>query len=163
MRGNGRPDGTGMMTRWVMRVFPLGHMFISLMFVVCAALLAYFALQDLWHVVRGGQREGVPRCCFGTLVVVQRRKRDRKVAGGQYRMFVNRDGATERSHGFRKSAQPEVANAQVVVELNTIGTRAERALQQHNGTLYITPAHSFFGTPHLLLHVLRQWLHQRTH
>lgn len=42
--------------KYLMRVFPAGHLLISLLFIVCAATLVFFALQDLWLLVR--PREG---------------------------------------------------------------------------------------------------------
>ena len=38
--------------KYLMRLFPAGHLVISVLFVVCAATLILFALQDLWMLVR---------------------------------------------------------------------------------------------------------------
>lgn len=38
--------------KYLMRLFPAGHLVISLLFIVCAASLIYFALIDLWQLVR---------------------------------------------------------------------------------------------------------------
>ncbi|HVF64042.1 MAG TPA: hypothetical protein VNE58_08615 [Casimicrobiaceae bacterium] len=38
--------------QWLIRVFPAGHLLISLLFIVCAATLIFFALSDLWLLVR---------------------------------------------------------------------------------------------------------------
>ncbi len=38
--------------KYLMRIFPAGHLLISLLFIVCSATLIYFALIDLWMLVR---------------------------------------------------------------------------------------------------------------
>ncbi len=38
--------------KYLMRIFPAGHLAISILFIVCSATLIYFALQDLWLLVR---------------------------------------------------------------------------------------------------------------
>jgi hypothetical protein len=38
--------------KYLMRLFPAGHLVISILFIVCSATLIYFALNDLWLLVR---------------------------------------------------------------------------------------------------------------
>ena len=38
--------------KYLMRIFPAGHLLISLLFIVCAATLVFFALHDLWLLAR---------------------------------------------------------------------------------------------------------------
>ena len=38
--------------KYLMRIFPAGHLLISLLFIVCAATLVFFALNDLWLLAR---------------------------------------------------------------------------------------------------------------
>jgi hypothetical protein len=40
--------------KYLMKVFPAGHLVISVLFVVCAAMLIFFALRDLWLLVVSG-------------------------------------------------------------------------------------------------------------
>jgi hypothetical protein len=44
--------------RYLMRLFPAGHLVISLLFVVCAVSLIAFAVGDLWQLVRPGADAG---------------------------------------------------------------------------------------------------------
>lgn len=37
--------------KFLLKVFPSGHLVISALFVVCAAILVWFALSNLWHLV----------------------------------------------------------------------------------------------------------------
>ncbi len=46
--------------KYLMRLFPAGHLVISVLFVVCAATLILFALQDLWMLVRPANDSGHP-------------------------------------------------------------------------------------------------------
>ena len=46
--------------KYLMRLFPAGHLIISILFVVCSATLIYFALYDLWLLVRPADRGGHP-------------------------------------------------------------------------------------------------------
>ena len=38
--------------KYLMKIFPAGHLVISLLFIFCAAVLIVFALVDLWYVLR---------------------------------------------------------------------------------------------------------------
>ena len=40
--------------KYLMRLFPAGHLVISILFIVCAATLVFFALHDLWLLIRPG-------------------------------------------------------------------------------------------------------------
>jgi len=44
-----------------MRIFPAGHMVISLLFIACAIALIVFAVADLWHVLRPTGGAATPR------------------------------------------------------------------------------------------------------
>jgi CHASE1-domain containing sensor protein len=46
--------------KYLMRVFPAGHLIISILFIVCSATLIFFALHDLWLLVRPTDRAGRP-------------------------------------------------------------------------------------------------------
>jgi hypothetical protein len=46
--------------KYLMRLFPAGHLVISVLFIICAATLIVFALQDLWLLVRPGNGSGHP-------------------------------------------------------------------------------------------------------
>ena len=46
--------------KYLMRLFPAGHLVISILFVVCSATLIFFALHDLWLLVRPADRAGRP-------------------------------------------------------------------------------------------------------
>lgn len=41
--------------KYLMRIFPAGHLVISGLFVLCAATLIVFAIHELWQVVRPGE------------------------------------------------------------------------------------------------------------
>ena len=43
--------------KFLMKIFPAGHLVISLLFIVCAAALIVFALVDLWHVLQPSEGE----------------------------------------------------------------------------------------------------------
>ena len=45
--------------KYLMRVFPAGHLVNSILFIVCAATLVFFALHDLW-LLRPGVAAGHP-------------------------------------------------------------------------------------------------------
>lgn len=47
--------------KYLMRVFPAGHLLISVLFIVCAAALIVFALGDLWLVLRPEEGVAHPR------------------------------------------------------------------------------------------------------
>ena len=46
--------------KYLMRLFPAGHLVISILFMVCSATLIFFALHDLWLLVRPIDRAGRP-------------------------------------------------------------------------------------------------------
>jgi hypothetical protein len=47
--------------KFLMRIFPAGHLLISLLFIACAAALIVFALVDLWQVLRPQPGAASPR------------------------------------------------------------------------------------------------------
>ena len=47
--------------KYLMRVFPASHLVVSLLFVVCAATLVVFALQDLWALFQSQPDSRTPR------------------------------------------------------------------------------------------------------
>ena len=47
--------------KYLMKIFPAGHLLISLLFIACAAALIVFALVDLWYVLRPVEGSGEVR------------------------------------------------------------------------------------------------------